>query len=220
MMEQLTSPGLLRVFFGLALCGLALAILTDHLQLLAKYRGALRQRVAYGYNLAMKVMVANRLGAVLYFLLVAFCIDNGLAPETLATAYAIAVALMAVPTLGLLVGLQRRLTGAGAGLRVLDTGHWPWPIVIASFVATAFNLLGLTLPWLAAATYPEWRLTLANTSFLFNTLFTVLNVFYVEHRFAELIDAGQPEVHGFVAGVMMARLAAFLAVGVGIGVLA
>lgn len=219
-MEHLTSPAALNAIFVLALCGLGVAIIADHLQLLAKYNGALNQRVAHGYNIAMKVMVANRLGAVVYFLLIAFNVDNGLSPDTLAAGYAIAVVSFALPTIALLLLLQRQFARSGSALRVLDTRHWPWAIVIASFVATAFNLLGLTLPWLAGATYPEWRLTLVNSSFLFNTLFTVVNVFYVEHRLAGLIDSGQAEIHGFVAGVTMARLLAFIVVGVGIGILA
>lgn len=216
MMEQLTSTTALNLIFMLALGGLGLAILADHLQLLAKYRGALSQRVAHGYNIAMKVMVFNRLGAVIYFMLIAFNIDNGLLPETLATGYAIAVTLCTLPTILLLIQLQRQLVKSGIDLRVLNAEHWSWPIAIAAFVATVFNLLGLTLPWLAGATYPEFRLTLVNTSFMFNTLFTIVNVFYIENRLARLIDTGQSEIHGFVAGVMMARLLAFMTVGVGI----
>ncbi len=212
----LTTPAALTVAFALALIGLALAILADHFQVIAKYLGSQKQRIAGGYNLAMKVMVINRLGAVLYFLLIAFNIDNGLGPEVLVLGLALTVASIAVPTIGILFWLQRQLKEQGSDFRVLDMSQWPTTIVIATFFATLLNLLGLTVPWIASATYPELRLTLANTSFLFNTLFTVINVFYIEHRLAKIVDEGAEQIHSFVAGVIVARLIAFVAVGVGL----
>jgi hypothetical protein len=115
-----------------------------------------------------------------------------------------------------LIWLQKRIDRVDAVVWVLDVAHWPKPIVVAAFLATILNLLGLTLPWVAAATFPEHRLTLANTSFLFNTVFTIINVFLIEHRFARLIDAEAVKIHGFVAGVIMARLLAIFIVGIGL----
>jgi ABC-type uncharacterized transport system permease subunit len=109
MQDILTSEKTLNILFYLALIGLALAILADHLQLFAKYRGALQKRVAGGYNLAMKVMVANRLGAVLYFLFVAFSIENGIAVKKLALGYASVLIVLALPTIWMLVRLQESL---------------------------------------------------------------------------------------------------------------
>lgn len=208
----LTSSTALGVVFALSIVGLAFAVLADHFQTLAKYKGVLNKRVAGGYNSAMKVMVINRLGAVLYFLLLAFSIDNGLSAEKLNIALAVTVASLAVPTLFLMLWLQKRL-----GQRVWDTSIWPKRIVIAAFFATTLNLLGLTVPWVLAAHHPELRLTLANTSFLFNTLFTVVNVFYIEHHFARIVDSEKRQLHAFVSGVMAARLFAFLVVGLGLG---
>lgn len=210
----LASPEYLNAAFALALLGLALAILADHFQIIAKYMGSQNQRIAGGYNLAMKVMVVNRLGAVLYFLLIAFNIDNGLDPDTLIIGLASTIAFIALPTIALLVWLQRRLAEHASNFKVLDIKQWPMTIVIATFFATALNLFGLTVPWVASATYPDLRLTLANTSFLFNTLFTVINVFYIEHRLAKLVDEEADQIHGFVSGVIAARLVAFIAVSI------
>lgn len=215
----LTSESFLTASFVIALAGLTLAILADHLQTLAKYQGALKQRVAGGYNLAMKVMVVNRVGAVLYFLLIAFNIDSGLSAQRLTIGLMTTVFLLVIPTIFFLVRLQKMFDILGNGGRVLNVSEWPKPIMIATFFATATNILGLTVPWIASASYPEFRLTLANTSFLFNTIFTVIHVFYIEHRLALLIDKDEAQVHGFVAGVMVARLLAFLAVGSALGVM-
>lgn len=214
MLEYITPS--LDMLYVVALFGLALAVFSDHLQIIAKYQGAINLRVAAGYNLAMKVMVVNRIGAVLYFLFLSFNIDNGLGPGKLSLGLGLVILSVVVPTAGLMIWLQKRIDTIDAGVRVLDVTHWQKPIVVATFLATVFNLLGLTLPWVAGAAFPELRLTLANTSFLFNTVFTVINVFFIEHRFARLIDAEEVKIHGFVAGVIVARLLAFFIIGIGL----
>lgn len=212
----LTSPQFLTIAFGLGLTGLTLAILADHLQIIAKYLGWQNNRIAGGYNLAMKVMVVNRLGAVLYFLLIAFCVDNGLEFRDLAIGLALAILCIVPPTVVLLIWLQHRSKSPEIDQQIIDTRTWPQAIVLATFLATVFNLMGLTVPWIASAAYPELRLTLANTSFLFNTLFTVINVFYIEHKLSIIIDQGSERIHGFVSGVTFARLLAFFLVSAGL----
>jgi hypothetical protein len=209
------SPLMMDFLFFVALSGLVLTLVADHLQLLAKYSGAIRQRVAGGYNLAMKVMVLNRIGAVLFYLLLSFNIDHGLAPDKLMFGLAIALVLAVLPTIGLMFWLQSAMNASHPGARVLRISSWQKTIFGATLLATTFNLLGLTVPWVAGATYPNLRLTLTNTSFLFNTIFTVINVFYIEHKLAQLIDTDFSQIHGFVSGVIAARLVSFLMVALG-----
>ena len=203
----------LDIGFVLALTGLALAIFSDHLQVIAKYHGATKHLVASGYNQAMKVMVVNRIGAVLYFVLLAYNIDNRLDPSVLKFGLGVTILLSILPTIGVLAWLQKRFNELEVTHSIINSKIWDKKIVVATFFATLFNLFGLTLPWIAGATFPEWRLTLANTSFIFNTIFTVINVFYIENRLAYLIDTKETEIHGFVAGVIIARKAAFIFVG-------
>lgn len=216
MIVYLTSPLTSNILLVIGLFGLSFAILAEQAQLLAKHHGSITKHVAQGYNLAMKIMVANRFGAVIYSLLIAFNIDNGLAPSKLATGYAVTITLLAIPTIIMLIILQKTIKDTGSKIHVLDRSHWPHYIVIATFLAISFNLLGFTLPWLAGAAYPDMRLTLANTSFLFNTIFTMINVFFVEHHFAKLVDSDKNEIHGFAAGVLIARLTAYVMVGLSI----
>lgn len=206
------------VLLILAMIGLAIAILSDHLQIIAKYEGALRGRVAGGYNLAMKIMVLNRLGAAGYFLLISFNIDKGLTSGVLGPALSITVVSVSIPTALLLIWLQHRIDRNGEGGRVFDASTWPKSLLAAVFLATCCNLLGLTIPWIAGAAYPNLRLTLSNTSVLFNALFTAVNVFYIEHQFANLVDRGERNLYKFVAAVTVSRFASFLAIGAFIGV--
>lgn len=209
------SPLMMNVLFLISLSGLSLTIFADHLQLLAKYFGAIRQHVAGGYNLAMKVMVLNRIGAVLYFLLLSFNIEQGLSPQKLILGIIGVSIFVAIPTIGLMIWLQRAMSAVRPGARVLGVSAWHKKVFYATLLATTFNLLGLTAPWVASATFPELRLTLANTSFLFNTIFTVINVFYIEHKLAHLIDRNIDQIHGLVSGIIFARLIAFFLFAIG-----
>lgn len=206
------SSTLLLASFALGLIGLALAILADHIQTIAKYQGVVKKRIAAGYNLAMKVMVLNRLGAVIYFLFIAYNIDSGLEPKALTLGLTGILACCALVTLVMMLSFKRRVRSAGTKQEEIRVAAWPKLVAVATFVATICNLLGLTIPWIAGALYPEWRLTLANTSFLFNTLFTVINVFFIEHHFAKLADSKDDRVHAFVLSVFVARFFAFLLV--------
>lgn len=202
--------------FALACGGLFIAILFEQSQLLAKYQGARRQVVATGYNNAMKLVVANRVGAVLYFFFIALAIDGGIAPGELAGALALVVAAIGLANLALALFFARKLNpGTPAGALFLPHGRLgtgDWLALAGALVATAFNYAGLTVPLIWSASYPELRLTLANSGFLFNSIFTLFNVFLVEARIARLIDEGSDAIAPFVGGIFGARLLAAVAV--------
>lgn len=170
----------------------------------------MKGQIAGGYNLAMKVMVINRVGAVLFFLLIAINIDNGIAPRILVNGFSIAILITCLPTALILFWAHQRVKKENFELQYSGKFNWLNRIFVATFAATIFNLMGLTIPLIAGATYPEFRLTLANTSFLFNTTYTVINVFYIESAFAKLLDSKKDKVNEFVVGLVAARLAAFV----------
>lgn len=194
-----------------AVAGLVLAMFAEHLQLLAKYRGARAGRVAGGYNDAMKVMVANRLGAVTYLLLVGLAIDGGIGAGALTAALAAGVLVVAA----LAGAVAWRLRGGGG-----DVGARGRVVLAVSALATVLNVLGLTIPMILSAHIPEMRLTLANTGFAFNLIFTILNVFVVETHAARLIDRDAPELRAYTAAIFASRAAATAAAGLGLALLA
>lgn len=214
---MLSAPPSTFGLFSLALIGLAICIFADQMQTFAKYRGALANTIAGGYNRAMKIMVVNRIGAVLYNLTNAYNVDHGLPPSLLSRGLGLTIFLMGIAALLLLVWMYVDVRRTHPTIELFDVKRWPLALITATFFATAFNLLGLTIPWVAAASMPEMRLTLANTSFLFNTIFTVINVFYIEHLFARLADKRDSNIHQFVAAVIAARLLAFILVGAVLG---
>ena len=193
-----------------ATVGLIICITIEQAQLLAKYIGARRGRIAGGYNAAMKIMVVNRVGAAIYFLTIAMSIDLGMSADAIAVFFIGAVAVIALFDLAIYFELRRRQSNAKDNGQIGASATGP---VAIAMIATVFGILGLTLPMLLSAANPALRLTMANTGFILNSVFTVLTVFFVESHVAKVID--QPERHdslkSFVAAVFLMRFLAAVA---------
>lgn len=198
----------------LAGVGLIMASAFEQMQMLAKYFGAERGFVALGYNNAMKLMVGNRLGAVLYFFFMALAIDTLVEASSLKMFLAGAVVVIGLSNIALLVYFrkaQTRIAVTKFSNNQNDSAQGSMTVAIyGAYLATTFNLVGLTLPMIWSATYPELRLTLANTGFLFNSIFTVINVFIVESRIANLIDDRSAIMMSLMERIFLARLLAAL----------
>lgn len=172
--------------------GLYLCMITDTLQLYLKYLGVKRNTVASGYNSAMKAMVINRVGAVFYFFFMSLLIDRSTNTSELSIYVLLSIFVTAIT---LIVWMRIYIKPISISKNIF---------VFVS-LATLFNVMGLTLPFLLASSFHDYRLTLANTSFLFNTVYTVLNVFYIENKFAKLADYNSEEIEGFLYTSMIAR---------------
>lgn len=198
------------LYLVLAALGFFLAVATDQAQILAKHAGSMSGSVARGYNRAMKIMVINRLGAVLYFLLAAFSIDLGLNAQRLAMGLISAMALLAVFTTFIIREFHKSyLPGVSAFFAIRSVDQKELYIGIAAVLANIFNLMGLSVPLLLSAEFPKYRLSVANTGFLFNTIFTVINVFYIESYLAKMIDEKSFKMSAFVSFLLLARLIAY-----------
>lgn len=191
------------VFLTLAAVGLTIAVVIEQAQLIAKHQGAKNEKVAGGYNIAMKIMVLNRVGTVLYFLFIAISVDMGTTVSTISHYFIGSVTAVAVINIIITASFWRHNKLRGPLIVSGDLPIWPF---IAAFVATLFGLLGLTLPILMSAAIPELRLTLANTGFVFNSIFTLINVFFVESYVAQLIDDKDHRLGRFVVIVFLSRI--------------
>lgn len=198
----------------ISLLGLIFAMFTEQLQLIAKYQGALRNTVAGGYNNAMKIMVMNRLGGVLYFLFMAFAIDLGTQAETVALYTGLSAIALAMLSGIVFIRLIDDRLALLADLRIIE--HAGRRVVYLSFFANIFNILGLTVPMILSAWVPEFRLTLANTGFFFNIIFTVINIFIIENHIAKLIDVKASTLKEFTRLIFLSRFAAALTTGLAI----
>lgn len=202
-----------------AMLGLAVAMLTEQLQLFAKYKGARRGSVAAGYNNAMKILVLNRLGGVCYFMFVAMAVDFGILPARLAGALGLALTGVAACSFFIAHWLRNQEPQPlhqSLPQIFLHLNARSKVVVSLSLVATMLNIMGLTLPMILSAHIPEYRLTLANTGFLFNALFTIINVFLIESHIARMIDSQAKGLLEFTRIVFLVRGIGCLLMGGGL----
>ena len=192
-----------QIFIVIAVLGLTTAVILDQLQVVAKVQGAAKSKIASGYHNAMKLLVLNRVGAVFYFTSIAIIIETKHGAETVQSVMFYALLLIVLfLTFGL--GFYRRKKILTLKLRMSR-------LTAASMVANFCNLIGLTVPWLLGSYFMEYRLMLANTSFIVNSLYTVINVLYLEKILADAIDESPEDVSVVAGELVIGRLfAAFV----------
>ena len=201
MAELASTPWVVQLALVLSVIGLLIATFMEQIQLVMKYFGATKGRVAWGYNLAMKVLVVNRLGAVCFLLFMGFSIDAGTPARSVTLAFAIGFAILTVLNLSIGLWFHNRASVSKAGKATQAERQF----AALSAIAGGFNLLGFSIPLILGSLYPEFRLTLANLSFIFNSVCTVLIVFVIEHHMAKLIDENSERLGVFSYLVIVAR---------------
>jgi len=189
----------------LSMLGLISYIFGDYMQINMRYHGALKQKVASGYSSAMKVMVGMRVSSVFYMFLIAFSIERDLSATELTKYFLWTCALCALP-IAIIVRKTFFTKKAREKLSELCDLRFELSTGLLSSTAIMFNLLGLTLPFIVAAKFPEYRLTLVQSSVLFNVVYTFITVFYIESKFAKLVDSNDSNYHSFCYSVSIGRI--------------
>lgn len=192
----------------LAGVGFVMASAFEQMQMFAKYSGAKSGSVAGGYNNAMKLMVGNRLGAVLYFFFIAVAIDLQTSVPTLRwtlSCFVLTVSIISALLFWRFKHLERDIQNETASAAQAEKLQSKTPF-LGALLATALNMVGLTLPMIWSAATPELRLTLANSGFIFNSVCTFINVFIVETHIAALIDSRSLSIGRFLQKILIARM--------------
>lgn len=198
------ETGLLNIFISSCIVlGLSAATISDQWQLLKKVQGSIKSQVAGGYNSAMKIMVFNRFGAVIFFSSSAFYIESSGSFDGLLKIYFIAITLIII---ALILVVVRYLKHQILAVDFLSNHK----LAIASFLANKFGILGLTIPLLAGILFLEYRLLLSNSSFLFNTIYTMIMVFYLESKLAKLIDESSENIKAAAFNIIIGRVLAYI----------
>jgi len=194
----------------IALLGFLVAMLCEFLQPIVKFQGYKLNAVASGYHGAMQVMVLNRFGAVVFFAFIALSIDRGLSGIALVSSFIGVLLIITVIQLFILWFWIKRndlsIKFSGSNQKIV--------FCIAVILAGYLGVLGLTVPWVVATYLYEIRLFVGQTGFVFNTIFTLISVFYIEKRLAESFDARDEDVCSLVFFILSCRI-----IGVIIGIL-
>lgn len=171
--------------------GFILANCADQYQVFARAVGAQKGAVATGFQRAMEGMLINRLGTTLYFLGVAFFIETSGKISRYVAIITISLLVIVAWNSWLLIALRQF---RDLQTRQVRRGHWFNRITVAAFIATLFSMGGLTIPYGVAMCVPSYRLTIANSGFMLNAVFTLLMTLVVDRSVAFLIDHNNQEV--------------------------
>lgn len=206
----------LGIFLIIAAVGLAASLYTEQTQIIAKIRGALKNQIASGYNSAMKIMLVNRFGTILFTFFLALSIDVGISNLKIIIVAMCAVSVVLCYNVYLAVNSQKILFYTPPEDQPLTPlykalGQVRQRYVIGCYLATLLNIMGLTLPLLLSNSFPEYRLSMANTGFLLNAFFTMINVLLLEARLAQVLDKQDKQgAYEFALSIFVTRAIAIL----------
>lgn len=212
------------IFLIIACFGLFFSISSEQSQIVARTRGAFAGRIATGYNRAMRIMIFQRFGAIGYVLFISLCIDTGVSNQAIVLVSITASLGVMMYNLKLVLDRAKVLQfdGENKSERLSEYLFGESKrYALASYAATLFNIMGLSLPFLLSNMFPEYRLTMANTGFILNAFFTMINVLIIESRYSHIVDHDtNDDVYRFVVMVFLSRaLSLFCAALILVGLL-
>ncbi|MEL7310267.1 MAG: hypothetical protein AAFN07_02040 [Pseudomonadota bacterium] len=231
MIENATP--LLLLAAAVAGLGLLITLGFEIVQIFPKVAGAVLGKNSLGANSALRLLIFNRVGAAMFFPSFGYLVDRGIEFATLALISAFAIMCFSLFSLSLNLYFEtylrffsklffRRESGESLHISSLvkdpsapmrDRTSAFWFSALAGF----FGCVGLTLPMLLGSLFPDYRLTLANTGFVFNSVFSVLTIFVIDRRLSEycdsrserLIEFSRATIRGRVGGTLVLAIAYF-----------
>jgi len=158
-------------------------------------------------------MVINRAAIVVFYACISFSIDSGVETKTLLWAFIAGLSAFILSSTILSWVFARR---------DLNIPSAPWPnkkeawLTFGNVLACSCHLLGLAIPFILGTIFFDYRLTLANFSFIFNTTYVLITVFLIENKLAKLIDQNSDRLAGYTFMIMAARIPSAFIVLIGL----
>jgi hypothetical protein len=202
-MSEPTSAVLQGLLVVMAV-GFFLLHAAENNQLVARVSGYRRGKIAGGYQSAMEGMLISRVGAVLYHLLTSFYVENGGHVTAFLASILVCSFCLLVFNIFLLNKLMSNTTNEISEMFKLNRNK---SLITASFIAPIFILFGLSIPYALGMVFFDYRLTLANTGFLFNSFFTLVTVIVIDKRISAAIDDVNIDPARLVRLVLRSRIA-------------
>ena len=121
---------------------LAIAYASELYQLILKYEGYQKQNIATGYNNAMKIMVLNRFGFVIFTLLISLSIDQHIYYKNIIYTFLLTNMILIAVNILLLLNLHKENVNFIIDINLMKINK----MKLISFIATVFSLVGTFLP--------------------------------------------------------------------------
>ncbi len=179
------EPTIMQGLLVFIACGFFLLHAAENYQIFARVSGYKKGRIAGGYQSAMEGMLINRVGAVVFHLVTSFYVENGGYVTDFLLSIVVCSFLLLVFNAFL---LNKIISNTTSELSNMPKIRRDKTLITASYIAPIFILFGLSIPYALGMVFYDYRLTLANTGFLFNTFFTLVTVLIIDKRISAAID--------------------------------
>ncbi|TVZ38653.1 hypothetical protein P886_3027 [Alteromonadaceae bacterium 2753L.S.0a.02] len=203
---------------GVAL-GFFLALFVESLTLFLRVAGAENGLNAYASYLILLFMLVNRVGASVMFPCSGALTDLGVSIKFVAMVFSLAIILTAAG-LSLLILYRKAVVKLLSRIfpdefphRVISPeNNHPTGIRLVMFSAFifTFNLLGIVVPVMGAIWFNEYRASIIQTGFLFNSIGTIFNTIYLEKRVAICAERSPKMLLTVVNTIVWGKLLALL----------
>ena len=174
--------------------GFIFAFFIDHLSLSFRIVGYKTDTFPISTLRSTQVMIFNRFGAALFFASSGFLVDLGVSPKDFLLLFSLAWFLLGILTL---LYIKSWKTVSAFLADKFSSGKNDISINVIDFrikdlltnFPFLFNLLGISAPVMLASFFPDYRASMLQLGFLFNSIATLLLVFVLEPKFiAHLAD--------------------------------
>jgi len=181
--------------------GYILANAADQYQIVARLNGALAGKVASGYQLAMEVMLINRVGAAFYFLSTALFIEKDGHLGKYISIIGLSLFLVTVMNAFFLGFVRKHIQVKNKLIfrQYLSLG-------IFSITAFMFGHAGLTVPYIAGFIWSDYRLTFANSGFVLSSVFTLITTLVIDKKLSKEIDNKSEVLSSLVYAIIVGRV--------------
>ena len=127
------------------------------------------------YNSAMKLMLINRAGTIVFIMGCSIIVDQGIPKEKFSGFFILPLVIIIVGYFVIALRLN---------LQIIN----PNKIQVIYLLVYVLNLIALSGPYIIAAERQSYKVTLSNTGFLINTIVTILSIYIIEENIAKYVD--------------------------------
>lgn len=199
----------------LAVLGLAAVLVFEFVHPSAKLAGLASGRNSLAGNLSLKILIGNRIGASIFFPLIAYLIESGLKTQKVVSIIFFGLFIGGVALVLFVVKLDKLVQVFARLLEPAfeaDNNHRPRfrfdSVVIFGVIAGVVSHMGMLGPLLASTVFPEYRLTMTHAGGIFNGVFTLIVVFVVDNKLSRYCDAGDQYAFVYLRNFFVGRLIA------------
>ena len=179
--------------------GYLIAFFIDHLPLSLRSAGKILDVFPLSTLRATQIMMANRLGAVLFFTSSGFLVDIGSTMEDFLLLFSLSWLFLGLLSLiyillwkSFFVFISKYLLAINEPIAQVKSLNFSLKYTFTNY-PFIFNTLGVSIPIISASLFPEFRASLLQIGFAFNSIASLLLIFVIEPKFVSHISNDEPQ---------------------------